>query len=385
MKWRIGKGDQVKFWKDKWITDEALIHYTGDPQVIELHCPVSSFFEEDWWDIDKLRSVLGEEIVQKIINTPVDFIGSTPDVQIWKPTANGTFSVKSAYNLSFHPSDLMIVGSSYGASKSLQKCSSLFGLCLELDFQPWLRINLTTNSKWRVETPWTVAFAYTCWYIWKWRNIRVFGKEEDLPFDSRKVILKATQEWSTARSANTKTTGNYQIILAWEPPPPGYLKLNVDGSYKCASGSIGAGGVIREERGNWTGGFAINLGKGQILEAEIWGLFFGQKLAVQKGINNLIVEMDSATAVLLFQNSNILGLHPLATLLSSCWELMHQIDKCVVKHVYREKNMIADCLAKGSFNFDLGLVSFADIPRSVGTHLEEDLMGVHRTRLIAVV
>lgn len=94
--------------------------------------------------------------------------------------------------------------------------------------------------------------------------------------------------------------------------------------------------------------------------------------------------MNSATTVLLFQNSNILGLHPLA-LLSSCWELMHQIDNCVVKHIYREKNMVADCLAKGSFNFDLRLVSFADIPRWVGAHLEEDMTGVHRNPLIAVV
>ncbi|BFG36621.1 hypothetical protein CerSpe_228950 [Prunus speciosa] len=169
-----------------------------------------------------------------------------------------------------------------------------------MDFQPLLRINLTTNSKWQAETSWNIALAYTCWYIWKWRNIRVFGKEENLPFDSRTVILKATQEWSTASSANTKTTSNYQVTLAWEPPPRGYLKLNVDGSCKCASGSIGAGGVIKDELGNWTGGFAINLGKGQILEAEIWGLFFGLKLAVQKEINNLIVEMDSATAILLF-------------------------------------------------------------------------------------
>ncbi|CAL9022933.1 unnamed protein product, partial [Prunus brigantina] len=49
--------------------------------------------------------------------------------------------------------------------------------------------------------------------------------------------------------------------------------------------------------GEWIKGFAVNLGKGQIIEAELWGLFFGLKMALDKGINRLIIEMDSALGV----------------------------------------------------------------------------------------
>ncbi|CAB4265491.1 unnamed protein product [Prunus armeniaca] len=56
---------------------------------------------DGWWDIEKLRSVLPEEWVQKIIGCPTDFGGTMEDCQIWQTTSNGLFSIKSAYNLLF--------------------------------------------------------------------------------------------------------------------------------------------------------------------------------------------------------------------------------------------------------------------------------------------
>ncbi|VVA23381.1 PREDICTED: amino-acid [Prunus dulcis] len=70
-------------------------------------------------------------------------------------------------------------------------------------------------------------------------------------------------------------------------------------------------GIIHAYVGDWVSGFAANLGKGQILEAEVLGGFFGLKLAIDKGIRNLVVEMDSAT-VHFIQKPSLLAHHPLA-------------------------------------------------------------------------
>ncbi|CAL8992724.1 unnamed protein product, partial [Prunus brigantina] len=43
------------------------------------------------------------------------------------------------------------------------------------------------------------------------------------------------------------------------------------------------------------GSFAVNLGNGQTLDAKLWGLFFGLKLAAAKGVDGLSIEMDSMT------------------------------------------------------------------------------------------
>lgn len=60
---RIGNGDQVKFWQDKWLNDHPLLKHHGNAFVADLNCHVSHFFEGGWWDIDKLRMVLAEEVV----------------------------------------------------------------------------------------------------------------------------------------------------------------------------------------------------------------------------------------------------------------------------------------------------------------------------------
>ncbi|VVA27231.1 Hypothetical predicted protein, partial [Prunus dulcis] len=67
----------------------------------DSNCSVSSFSMNGWWDIDKLRGVVCEDLVQQIISVPVGFLGSLPDTQVWKGSANGDFSVKSAYSLFF--------------------------------------------------------------------------------------------------------------------------------------------------------------------------------------------------------------------------------------------------------------------------------------------
>ncbi|BFG13734.1 hypothetical protein CerSpe_013780 [Prunus speciosa] len=179
-----------------------------------------------------------------------------------------------------------------------------------------------------------------------------------------------------------KASAMIQVSLAWVPPSPGQYKLNVDGTRKSASGCIGAGGVIRDSFGDWTCGFAANLGRGQILEAEMWGLFFGLKLAKDRGICNLLVEMDSAVAVKLVKNSTTLGLHPVASLASCCWELIGKFETCALQHIYRERNVVADCIAQWSYNMDLGVCLFDMAPSWVGASLVDDLIGVTRTRLV---
>ncbi|BFG31052.1 hypothetical protein CerSpe_173260 [Prunus speciosa] len=126
-------------------------------------------------------------------------------------------------------------------------------------------------------------------------------------------------------------------MLRWEPPGSGWVKLNVDGTCMNASGKIGAGGVIRDCFGEWCGGFAVNLGKGHILDAEIWGLFFGLRLAVAKGLTKILIEMDSHSAVNLFQQRDSLCFHPLAALLSNCGKMLSHFESEYPAYFQREE------------------------------------------------
>ncbi|CAL9003150.1 unnamed protein product [Prunus brigantina] len=238
-----------------------------------------------------------------------------------------------------------------------------------MDFQPWLRVNLMSKIVWADGIPWNLVFVFTCWYIWKWRNHYAFHGDEELAFDSIQIITAAVKEWFKTSNVSSTKCAKVEAWFAWEPPSAGVFKLNVDGSRKVAFGHIGVGGVLRDVSGDWCSGFAVNLGKGQILEAELWGLFFGLRMTVAKGFNNLIVEMDSAVAIQLVQQHDSLTLHPLASLVSGCWQLMQQLENCSLHHIFREKNNVADRLAAWSYNLDLGICVFDEAPSWIGTSL----------------
>ncbi|XP_004306184.1 PREDICTED: putative ribonuclease H protein At1g65750-like [Fragaria vesca subsp. vesca] len=140
-------------------------------------------------------------------------------------------------------------------------------------------------------------------------------------------------------------------------PSENCFKLNIDGSRSTSSGKIGASGVIRDHRGSWISGFQINLGVGEILDAEAWGLFYDMKLASQLQINNLSIESDSAVLVQLFQCAN-LEMHPLGSLLKGCKNFMSALRATQINHIFRESNMTADALVENSVLHKLGLIVF---------------------------
>lgn len=63
-----------------------------------------------------------------------------------------------------------------------------------------------------------------------------------------------------------------------------------------------------------------------MLEAKLWGLFFGLKFAVDKGISNLIIEMDYALVVHFIKQPSLLGFHPSTGLISNCLGILNKFE-----------------------------------------------------------
>ncbi|CAL9017757.1 unnamed protein product [Prunus brigantina] len=298
MVWRVGNRDKVKFWKDNWVADLPLLQYAGVQSGIDLDCKVSNFFKEGWWDVEKLRAVLDEDMVQKITCFSVGFGGNSQDAHIWKPTSNGIFTVKSAFQLI------------HGGSIWSNAC--------------W-------KGLWSMSIPPKLKV-----FLWLVFQGKILTNEHRV---RRHLALESSCSVCGWHSENIIHTLR-DCGLAKE--------LNVDGTCMNASRKIGVGGVIRDCVGEWCGGFAVNLGKGRILDAEIWGLFFGLRLAVAKGFTKILIEMDSQIAVNLFQQRDSLCFHPLTALLSNCGQMLRHFESWDIQHIFREKNGLADCLAKWS-------------------------------------
>lgn len=89
-----------------------------------------------------------------------------------------------------------------------------------------------------------VAIAIFCWFIWKSRNDVVFGNDS---YAHSKIVFYACK---LIREVNEQ--GNDQVegwstpgTSFWAPPPPGVMKVNVDGAFCSDNGKARAEVVMR--------------------------------------------------------------------------------------------------------------------------------------------
>ncbi|XP_024190144.1 uncharacterized protein LOC112194121 [Rosa chinensis] len=96
--WRIGDGGTARFWTDHWSSQGILAPLAIDRTMVDPNLLVQDFWNGYDWDITMVCACLPPEIAAKIICIPIDNVGRTSNKMIWKPTHDGKFSVKSAYN-----------------------------------------------------------------------------------------------------------------------------------------------------------------------------------------------------------------------------------------------------------------------------------------------
>ncbi|KAL5791917.1 hypothetical protein ACOSP7_000511 [Xanthoceras sorbifolium] len=138
----------------------------------------------------------------------------------------------------------------------------------------------------------------------------------------------------------------------------------MDGGMCKRRGSIYANGVISDTNIGWLGGFSLNRGVGNVLDAEFWGLLEGLSLTWKAGFRKILVESDSLILVELLGKDDIEN-HPLFTIISSCKLLLNKDWDCRVKHMFRECNRLANDLASIGKRMSLGMMVFKAPPANV--------------------
>lgn len=430
--WRVGNGCTIKFWKDNWTGLGTLSPLALHTDFIDEDALVQDFWCHNGWDCELLNACLPSHIVAKILTIPISCDANVGDKIIWNPTSNGNFSVRSAYDLSIAidtistvpwkgiwsfniPPKLKIFAWIVAQGRLLtnvQRCirhissDPCCNLCpgieesmlhllrdcpaarkvwdaikipiklqnfFQLDWNEWISDNLLMRGVYWDTFSWNNCFLVICWYIWKWRNKGIFEAQFQVPKNPLQIILHYTTEWFSISRNSSSCEEKQEVFLRWLKPPRGSFKLNVDGSRSthCLSG---AGGVIRNWSGDWIKGFTHHIGEGEVLQAELWGIFIGLKLAADLCIKKLEVESDSAVAVNLI-NSVDHDLHPMATIIGNCRFLMQLFYSCHLSHIHRERNAVADILAKDSLSQQRGTLFFDSPPAHIAQTAFGDITG----------
>lgn len=179
---------------------------------------------------------------------------------------------------------------------------------------------------------WKIVLPMGLWHLWLTRNNFLFRSG----VVDRMIHTKCIRDSAEFFSIGAKIRCNRMkkmIQVAWEKPPTGWIKLNSDGSALGNPGKAGGGVLIRDHQGNWVRGYARSLDNTSNSIAELWALRDGLDIAKELGIDNLIVEMDALSIVMLMSNNSTnLLMEP----------LLDAIPYKRLVHTFNEANQCAD-------------------------------------------
>lgn len=437
IKWIIGDGEYVSSWKDWWCGSEPLAtiypgHHTNSGDKVKLLIDSNGD-----WNLTSISHIVSNQTIDAIYSIKLPRYSSTKDCPQWVGSSNGKFSVASAYDFLNKEEDDLHGWSWIWKLKLPQKIKGFIWLLLhdrlptnqlrahrgmipdnicprcgapnedrthllrecdkakeiwllspvshwrvnslECQTQDWLCSNLKKKGKYLGNTiSQSSIFAITLWQIWKDRNKKSFDNVDVDPHQSLRNIASFSLEISEAFKSILSNGHRNSVLISWSPPCTAGVKLNTDGCWMENRKLAGYGGIFRDHQGHWLLGYFGKQDCSTILEVEIWGIYRGLTIMLEKGYNNISIESDSLDAVKLI-NEGPNDEHPQVTLIQDAKILLSRTGSSLT-HVFREANQCADHLAHiGAEQVD-PLVVLEDSPQSIRMLVLEDALGAGQFR-----
>lgn len=177
-------------------------------------------------------------------------------------------------------------------------------------------------------------------WLWDKINLSAFGVQST-SLSMFNEWKKCHQEKQVPRSVATTSRRK------WDPPPPGWVKINVDAATFMETKSVGIGSIIRDEQGAF-----VRVRNQKIdcqlhpREAEAVGLKEALSWTENLGFKNCIFETDAKLVVdAIKENTGCAYFH---TIIEDCVDLLKHFDNVLVQFVHRSANVVARTLARAT-------------------------------------
>lgn len=256
-------------------------------------------------------------------------------------------------------------------------------------FLEWVTYNLKENNQTWVED-WHIVFATTLWWVWKWRNLRCFNDNVDVPFDQYAFLMARVGEIKRAMVKEDlllgkRKRGREMIFVRWLTPRMGWVKLNTDGASRGNPGNAGCGGLIRGPGGELHEVFAARCGSCSCTRAELLGVMRGLAVAWNAGHRRVQLSVDSMVVVQLRMDTTIPN-SPFFHIIKKCRSMIRRHGwEVAIQHCYREANRAADWLANFGVDMEQRFHYFEAIPSDLRNVLLEDLSGMTIARIVSAL
>ncbi|KAK1650933.1 hypothetical protein QYE76_068738 [Lolium multiflorum] len=206
---------------------------------------------------------------------------------------------------------------------------------------------------------------------------------ESHPTPPRSSSPSLTPEPSSSSLSPAARPFQPRIMVQWQPPPDGFVKLNFDGSlYNDGSGRASIGGVIRDCRGRVLIAFAERTEHTTVGIVEAQALIRGLRLARYYFLGGLgmVAEGDDRVLVRLLRAEDTYTRIPL-DMQQEIITLLGQFPACQVQHIFREGNQVADALCHAAYQQQGVWVGAVALPGAVVEKVEDDAYGVKHERI----
>eukprot|EP00253_Pinus_taeda_P021165 PITA_21165 len=213
------------------------------------------------------------------------------------------------------------------------------------------------KGKHNINRLWKCIPATLCWKIWLARNNYVFNnKKPSIASTLAKTIaiiseaistnLIALPDQSNWQHAETHwyNKGTKEEVNQWisDQKRP---TLHFDGASKNNPGKAGAGGIIKNHRGETIVSYEWGLGKVSNNVAEAYSLLLGTSILNRLEIKNPIIMGDSAIIIAVMVSGVDFNKATLSNIKLRIQNNIRTLEEITFKHVLRENNAAADSYA----------------------------------------
>jgi ribonuclease HI len=408
-RWKIGDGTKINIMNEPWLkkNDGKWLQSPQEQGVANLCVNQLLYPNEKAWDCNKIRSIFPPYVANSILAVPL-FDDVVEDQLVWDDDMHGNYTVKSGYNLLLQTPLEAVTRQGNEDWKWLWKiqappktkhllwrickgclptrtrlqerhvqCPVSCPICDEAAEDDWhvlygcesSRIAWQGAGMYNIIAPHIQHFssakelilhicrhsdrkvagqvAMLIWILWNNRNNMVWNQEKESGLQLGYKALNFWHDWYAVQRVYNSSAQQ----VAWQPPPRGKYKCNIDVGIHEDASKTSAGWCVRDHRGQFVlGGSSWINGKCSSHEGEALALLEAMKELQQRGFNNVIFETDAQVIVGAIRRRNT-GVSEFSSIINKIKCMLSLYSGFEVKPIRRQANRIAHTIARAALSW----------------------------------
>ncbi|PKU83310.1 hypothetical protein MA16_Dca021013 [Dendrobium catenatum] len=217
-------------------------------------------------------------------------------------------------------------------------------------------------------------YCTTTWLVWKSRCKLIHdGVEDSIYYIAANVVSITTVSNFIIYAPDNWDTNQRKLSCSWYPPPPVWIKINIDASIS-SNNVADFGGMERDDKGRFLIAFRANLLHWDVAQIELMAILYLKNITWDWifEAQGIIIEGDNSNIINLLQSA--MKTWKVSKYIDDNFAFLLNFNQVLFSFVKRECNKLADGCAnlalKSSFIWED--ITFEDIPPSFLLCLKEE-------------